>query len=256
MLDKLDVAALNWEEGHVKELKTAVKRCLTILKPSEPLAPQMPPNWQTSSEESGGHVMISYSWDNKQVVLQLKEKMKEAKIPTWIDCENMPSDSVLAGMAEAVEGSELMVICYSEGYKRSANCRMEAEYGYKTGKNMLFVRVQPRFRPDGWLGLLLAASLYYDISGELFEANSLKVLQEVKRKMGMIPNIERPKEIADNKTSSSSGQKSDGEKSGRMSHKNKLWKIWTTEQVQKWLDEMDLDFIKKEFVSPLFIVHL
>ena len=60
--------------------------------------------------------------------------------------------SIIDAMATAVEQSAALILCYSEAYKNSANCRQEAQYGFKLGKPLVPVRVQYKFAPDGWLG--------------------------------------------------------------------------------------------------------
>jgi len=35
------------------------------------------------------HIMISYQWDVKKEVLQLRKKLKEAGLRVWIDVEQM-----------------------------------------------------------------------------------------------------------------------------------------------------------------------
>jgi len=39
--------------------------------------------------EDDRHIMISYQWDSKPTVLQLRDRLKEAGFRTWIDVENM-----------------------------------------------------------------------------------------------------------------------------------------------------------------------
>ena len=67
--------------------------------------------------------------------------------------------SIIDAMAAAVEQSAVLVVCYSEAYQNSANCRQEAQYGFKLGKPTVFVRLQYKYAADGWLGMGLINSL-------------------------------------------------------------------------------------------------
>lgn len=83
-------------------------------------------------------------------------------------------------MAEAVENASVFVLCFSEYYKASPNCRAEAMYAFRLKKNIVPVRVQERYIPDGWLGFLIGTELYYDISDDdYFELNVNKLAREI-----------------------------------------------------------------------------
>lgn len=56
-------------------------------------------------------------------------------------------------VAKAVEEAALMLMCFSQKYKDSPNCRLEGEYCVT--KNVAFIplRMQQGYRADGWYGL-------------------------------------------------------------------------------------------------------
>ena len=62
-----------------------------------------------------GHVMLSYNWSTKALVQKLKAKLSEGGLLTWIDDENMGTGSVNQSMADAVEQSAAVLVCYSSG---------------------------------------------------------------------------------------------------------------------------------------------
>ena len=73
---------------------------------------------------------------------------------------------MMVRMVEAIEHSELMVICVSEKYKQSSNCRMEAQYTNTRVKrgllNLMFVMMNDHYTTasnpkycDGWLGIMI-----------------------------------------------------------------------------------------------------
>ena len=57
-------------------------------------------------------------------IWQISEALKAAGYPIWIDVDQMAAyENVLEGMANAVEDAYLVLICFSEKYKESQNCR-------------------------------------------------------------------------------------------------------------------------------------
>ena len=70
------------------------------------------------------HVMVSYQWDAQDIVVRLVASLKQRGFAVWLDLDEM-SGSTLDAMAAAVEGAACVLLCMSEKYKASANCRLE-----------------------------------------------------------------------------------------------------------------------------------
>ncbi len=51
--------------------------------------------------------------------------------------------NALGNGCQAVENASVVVICLSATYKESANCRAEAEYAFKLGKPLMFLKAEP-----------------------------------------------------------------------------------------------------------------
>lgn len=138
-----------------------------------------------AAEKRSGHLMISYSWATKDLVKRLQAALKEAGVKLWFDDEEMRG-SVLDRMAEAVEGARAVLMCYSQAYKSSSNCRAEAQYAYKLRKPIIPVRCQEQYNADGWLGFIIGSTLYYDVStDDKFKSNLPKLLENVKIEMDL-----------------------------------------------------------------------
>ena len=91
-------------------------------------------------------------------------------------------------MAGAIEDSKVVLICFSSQYKQSPSCRTEAEYTYKLKKPFIPIRVEQGYRPDGWLGMMIGAKLYIDITdGKQFDHSISKLCSELGR-VGAISN--------------------------------------------------------------------
>ncbi|XP_013413002.1 uncharacterized protein LOC106175503 [Lingula anatina] len=113
--------------------------------------------------KSGQHIMISYNWKDQSVLLKIKDALQQLGYNVWMDVEQM-SGSTLQAMAEAVEKSIVVLICISEGYKNSDNCRLEAEYAFTLRKPIIPLMMQYKYTPDGWLGALRGSKLFFDFS--------------------------------------------------------------------------------------------
>lgn len=66
--------------------------------------------------------MISYQWDSQPVLLEVRNQLRTRGYKTWMDVDYM-GGSTLQAMAEAVENSAAVLICMSQRYKDSPNCR-------------------------------------------------------------------------------------------------------------------------------------
>jgi hypothetical protein len=123
------------------------------------------------------HVMLSYSWANKAQAIFLMKQLREAGYDVWRDEEGSNifgplSHGTVEVMAKAVEMSSIVLICVSEPYKQSANCKLEAEYATMMAERgrlevayLMFdsgytTKSSPRF-VDGWLGMQIGRQLWY-----------------------------------------------------------------------------------------------
>ncbi|XP_046350499.2 uncharacterized protein LOC124131331 isoform X2 [Haliotis rufescens] len=127
-----------------------------------------------------GHVMISYQWGDQKTLLQVKELLKADGYKLWMDVDNM-GGSTLQAMAEAVQNASVVLVCMSERYKESQNCRSEAEYAFSLQKTIIPLLMQREYKPDGWLGMIKGTKLFFDFSGK-YDFN--KKLIELSRELG------------------------------------------------------------------------
>ena len=147
---------------------------------------------QEKGEEEGGghHQIISYSWATKNLVKSVHAALKEAGVRIWFDEEEIRG-SVIDRMAEAVEGARAILMCYSQAYKNSSNCRAEAQYAYKLQKPIILVLWQQQYNADGWLGFILGSTLYYDVStDDKYKSNVSKLVDSVRREMAVQQNTQ------------------------------------------------------------------
>ncbi|XP_071100866.1 uncharacterized protein [Haliotis cracherodii] len=120
---------------------------------------------QSEGQKSKGHVMISYQWANQEVLIKVKDCLKQNGYDVWMDIDNM-GGSTLQAMAEAIENASVVLMAMSRRYKDSPNCRAEAEYAFSKRKPIVPLVMELGYRPDGWLGMILGAKLFFDFSGK------------------------------------------------------------------------------------------
>ncbi|CAF3484770.1 unnamed protein product [Rotaria sp. Silwood1] len=127
---------------------------------------------------SSQHIMFSYNHDSKDLVNKICQYLRNSGYRTWLDTDDMHG-STLDCMAHAIEQSCLIIICMSEKYKQSPNCQSEAEYAYRLKKPFVPILLQSKYKPDGWLGILLGTKLYIDFTKNDFESNYEKLVKEI-----------------------------------------------------------------------------
>ena len=74
--------------------------------------------------------MISYQWDVQTLVIQLKNKLQADGYKAWMDIDDM-GGCTLESMAKAVENASVVLVCVSQKYKESPNCRSGKLYNIK-----------------------------------------------------------------------------------------------------------------------------
>ncbi|KAH9500422.1 hypothetical protein Btru_071847 [Bulinus truncatus] len=140
---------------------------------------------QLTTDASGQHILISYCDSDKELVHKVHKSLEAKGYDLWIDTDKM-GGNLMDSMAHAVENSWLVLLFISQKYKDSKNCRFVAEYAFKRNKELIIVKAQPRYEPDGWLGLLLGLMLDYDFGSstttyDQILQNLIKAIENVKK---------------------------------------------------------------------------
>ena len=87
---------------------------------------------ENTSEDNKKHIFISYNSESRSICLQIKTFLESIGFKCWIDVENIHGSSIDA-MAGGIEKA---LICMTEKYKESNNCRMEEEYTIQKKKHL------------------------------------------------------------------------------------------------------------------------
>ena len=93
--------------------------------------------------------MISYNRENRDLCVAIKQHLESMGFKIWIDIDNIHGSS-LEAMALAIENSSVILMCMTEKYKQSSNCRAEAEYAFQLNKPIVPLIMQAKYKPDGW----------------------------------------------------------------------------------------------------------
>ena len=68
------------------------------------------------------HILLIYHSESRSVCLDIKTALEDAGHTVWIDVESMHGSS-LESTSIAIQQSEFVLMCMTEKYKESANCR-------------------------------------------------------------------------------------------------------------------------------------
>ena len=267
----------------VKEVKGAVDGCL------EKLSDTAPPEIQKTREISNipvnptsvldgtttneiqrktpkqkvPHVMLSYNHSTQPIVKNLNAKLKVSGIKTWVDFDDMTSESLNIAMAEAVENSYAVIICYSLGYNRSVHCRKEAEYAADIRNKPIFYVKAEKYEPDGWLGILKANAYHYDLTKpEKLEIQTEKLIGEIKHlempiKKEQHEEALKAEHIQPLKETLLPMEDSRTHRDTVDSTKNAdFWMNWTENDVQNWLLLANLPFLQKRYKAAHWIFSI
>ncbi|XP_069106093.1 uncharacterized protein [Argopecten irradians] len=134
-------------------------------------------------EKSKGHIMISYQWGHQEMLKKIRDGLRANGFKVWMDIDDMEG-STLDAMARAVENAEVILVCFSQKYKDSDNCRAEAEYAFQKKKKIIPLKMEMNYHPDGWLGFICGAKLFFDFGGKYsFESRMEGLVKEISSKI-------------------------------------------------------------------------
>jgi len=123
-------------------------------------------------------IMISYSHKDQQLCLQIHEQLVKDGLHVWFDRDCLRG-STMVGIANAIENSKYVLICMSNTYKQSVYCHSEAHYAFERGCRLIPIIVEPNYKPDGWLGIIVSGKIYVDFGDVEFKTAYEKLKNEI-----------------------------------------------------------------------------
>ncbi|CAF3582763.1 unnamed protein product, partial [Rotaria socialis] len=111
----------------------------------------------------GKRVMLSYNHKSKSIVKLVYNTLLAENIPVWFDEKDM-DDNIYDSMGEAVENASAICCFMTPEYENSTNCQLELKRGQDLGKRIIACMVgdknDRKWKPSGWLGLIIAGLTY------------------------------------------------------------------------------------------------
>ncbi|CAF4929643.1 unnamed protein product [Rotaria sp. Silwood1] len=96
-------------------------------------------------------LMISYHQDDKDICFKIYNRLIASDAyRIAFDKDNLHSCNPKI-MAEAIEKSSIILICFSAKYRNSYACRLEAEYAKKRDRPIIPVKIDHQYDLTGWL---------------------------------------------------------------------------------------------------------
>ncbi|KAK2143156.1 hypothetical protein LSH36_872g00012 [Paralvinella palmiformis] len=171
------------------ELRRAVAGALWIIEGRRsgvgavPKSPKLP--------AGAGHIYISYHWTCVQFVGRLRDKLRSFGYKVFVDTENMgtcglPLETVFEGLEKAC----VLIMCMSQKYKDSPCCRnggqlksnrpLRIQHALRLRRDILPLRLQQKYNPDGWLASVTNTRLIFDFSrDENLENVTMALIREL-----------------------------------------------------------------------------
>jgi len=200
-------------------------------------------NEEKTEGTNGNHVMISYQWDAQEVLVEVKNKLQASGYRVWMDLEQM-GGSTLEAMAKAVENAAVVLVCVSQRYKESRNCRSEAEYAHQLEKDIIPLMMQRNYKADGWLGILVGTKLWIDFQGTKdIDSGVGKLIKELGGRGKDVDTTDGPGETLIRPSEASVSVTAPPPQSVTNVSS------WTNQDVKKWLTEIGLEEVCKEDIS-------
>lgn len=148
-----------------------------------------------SGSNSKFDIMLSYSHSDKTLCFQVCERLVKDGYHVWLDRDQMHGDT-MSSMAHAIENSEFILVCMSEAYKQSPYCQAEVHYAFERRCKLVPLVMKTKYKPDGWLGIIVSGKIYVDFSKFEFEMAYSMLKTEIEKKRNTVTAISKPPTIA------------------------------------------------------------
>lgn len=216
---------------------------------TEPTSTDVQKDEQETDGKKKYDIMISYCWAQKEICHKINDRLEADGFQVWLDRDEMYG-SIIEAMAEAIENSRYVLICMSSNYKKSVNCKSEAEYAYNRKSKIIPLIVEAGYQAEGWLGLIAGSKLYVDFAdkeGAAFDDAYKLLIAELERNdsSGKSENATSPSKLAAEKPAKEEAKPEEEKKRDMPLTKEYLnlgsTELWTEINVQEFLNDHKLD---------------
>ena len=133
------------------------------------------------------HAMVSYQWDDQERVIAARKTLTRLGCPCWMDIDGGMQHDIYESMAAGVENAACVVCFLSQKYQDSENCKLELKFAKQSGVPIVPVMAESTrgWRPSGWLGIVVAGSLWTPLGeGSDFDSGVRSLVEQIK---GAVP---------------------------------------------------------------------
>ena len=139
-------------------------------------------------EKEQKQIMISYNSASRDLCLKIKGELEKIGFKVWIDVDDIHGSS-LESMANAIETSDVVLMCVTEKYRQSNNCQAEAQYAFKLEKPIIPIIMQENYgKVGGWLGIIMGDRIYVNFTKHEFN----EAITRLKSQISKLLAIEEP----------------------------------------------------------------
>jgi hypothetical protein len=107
-------------------------------------------------------LMISYQWDSQSTAIQIRDYLLgTGKFNVIMDIEGIKGN-FLTWMEQSVRASHAIILVITPKYQSSKNCEKEACRANALNKKLVPIMLDPDYKGDAWLAMLIAGLMFYD----------------------------------------------------------------------------------------------
>ncbi|CAF1601831.1 unnamed protein product [Adineta ricciae] len=110
--------------------------------------------------------MLSYNINDKEIVFQIYEFLRNQEMPVWINrSENVTADSLHDSLANGVENAAAVFCFLTPDYERSPVCKLELQYAHKRSKLIIPCLFDDKkfWNDSSWLTTVVGSLHCYNI---------------------------------------------------------------------------------------------
>ncbi|CAF2477102.1 unnamed protein product [Rotaria sp. Silwood2] len=124
-------------------------------------------------------LMISYHYSDKEICGQIYNRLTASSFYRIFFDKEYGHEMLPNAMAEAMEKSCIILICFSSKYRESYGCRMAAEYAEKRHRTIILVKLDETYCPTGWLNDIVANKPCIEFKESSFSNSYAHLIQQI-----------------------------------------------------------------------------
>ncbi|CAF4386835.1 unnamed protein product [Rotaria socialis] len=138
-------------------------------------------NWDLPSSKTSDmfDLIISYHHSDKDICSQIYERLTASCFYRISFDRERVHEILPDAMAEAIEKSSIVLMCFSSKYQQSYACRMAAEYAEKRQRPIIPMNLDELYCPTGWLNNIVASKQCINIVKYNLNSSYANLIQQI-----------------------------------------------------------------------------